>query len=107
MPAPTITSIYPFSGTPFGGTLVTITGTDLSQVTGVAFGDNNYATDVSASSTKITCTSPAQQNDSSPVYVQLFYGFGHESDTLAQYYYNPIISEVNPPSGSIEGGTQR
>ncbi len=57
--APTVTGIAPTSGTTAGGTVVTITGTDLSGATAVKFGSTSATSVTVASSTSITAISPA------------------------------------------------
>jgi hypothetical protein len=57
-PTPTITGISPTHGPAAGGTKVTITGTNLADVTGVKFGSAS-ATGVSASANSVTATAPA------------------------------------------------
>ena len=60
---PTVTGIYPRSGPVFGGTSVTITGTNLQNATTVQFGGAGDATNVSyvsgSGGTEVTATSPA------------------------------------------------
>ena len=60
--APTVTSVNPASGPSTGGTVVTITGANLTGTTAVSFG-STAATSVTANSggTQITATSPAQR----------------------------------------------
>ncbi len=59
-PTPVVTAVSPRSGPPAGGNTVTITGSDLNQVTGVSFG-STAATNVAPNSagTQITATAPA------------------------------------------------
>ena len=58
-PAPTVTSVSPNKGTTAGGTVVTITGTNLSGATEVKFG-TTAATGVEVkSATEVKATSPA------------------------------------------------
>ena len=59
IPQPAVTAISPNSGSPSGGTAVTITGANFTGATAVRFG-SNAATSVTVNSiTKITATSPA------------------------------------------------
>lgn len=57
-PAPSITGVSPASGSVGGGTVVVISGTDLTGATGVSFG-GVPATFSDDSSTQITATTPA------------------------------------------------
>lgn len=59
IPAPEITGLSPNSGTTAGGTVVTITGTDLNGATAITFGAGNPATGVSCTDTSCTATAPA------------------------------------------------
>ena len=63
---PVTTGISPDSGPTTGGTMVTITGTDLAVVTAVAFG-NVPASYRIVSSTEIIATSPAESAGTVPV----------------------------------------
>ena len=56
--APTLTSVTPASGPTSGGTSVTLTGTDLSTVTGVTF-DGNSAAFTVINSTQVVSYTPA------------------------------------------------
>lgn len=56
--APTITGISPSVGPAAGGTTVTITGSNLSGVTGVKFGANNALSFSAGTSTQLTAVSP-------------------------------------------------
>ncbi len=57
--APTVTAIAPTSGSPAGGTSVTITGTALTGATGVTIGGAAATSVVVVNATTITCTTPA------------------------------------------------
>jgi hypothetical protein len=57
-PAPTVTKVEPKEGYIEGGTLVTITGTNLSGATAVMFGSNNATTFAVNSETSINAVSP-------------------------------------------------
>jgi hypothetical protein len=59
LPAPTITGLGTTSGPAAGGTAVTISGTDFSHVTGVAFGANAVTTYAVGSEGQILAVAPA------------------------------------------------
>ena len=59
-PPPAVTGVSPASGTTAGGTVVTITGTDLAGATGVSFG-GAAGTITADTGTQITVTSPPGQ----------------------------------------------
>jgi uncharacterized repeat protein (TIGR02543 family) len=59
VPAPTVSSLSPTSGTTAGGTPVTITGTNLTGATAVSFGGTPATSVVAVDATTVTCTSPA------------------------------------------------
>jgi hypothetical protein len=58
--SPTVTNVSPNSGSISGGTSVTITGTNFTSPLVVSFGIDNATNVVVASTTTITCTSPAE-----------------------------------------------
>jgi hypothetical protein len=58
-PTPTVTSITPSSGSPSGGTVVTITGTNFSSGDTVKFGSTAASTVTVLSATSITAKSPS------------------------------------------------
>ena len=58
-PIPTVTGILPVTGPIAGGTTVTITGTNLTGATAVAFGTAAASSYTVTSATSITATSPA------------------------------------------------
>ena len=59
VPAPTITSVAPTSGSTLGGTAITITGTNLTGTTSVTVGGVAATSVVVVSSTSITAVTPA------------------------------------------------
>ena len=59
IPQPAVTAISPNSGSPSGGTAVTITGANFTGATAVRFGSNAASSITVNSITKITATSPA------------------------------------------------
>ena len=58
--APTVTSISPTAGPVAGGTAVTITGTNLTGATSVAFRTTAATSFTVVSSTEVTAVSPAR-----------------------------------------------
>ena len=58
--SPTVTSVAPFFGLTGGGESVIITGTGFSSVSGVTFGGSAATSVVTASSTSVTCATPAR-----------------------------------------------
>jgi large repetitive protein len=58
--APTVTAVSPTTGTAAGGTVVSISGSNLSGATKVAFGTVAAATLTLNSATSVTATSPAE-----------------------------------------------
>ncbi len=59
VPAPVVTSISPSNGSVVGGTIVTVTGTNLAGATGATFGSGHNGTSLSCTATSCTVTSPA------------------------------------------------
>ena len=57
---PTLSAINPTSGTTAGGTVCTLTGTNLTGTTGVSFGGTAGTSIVNVSSTQVRATSPAK-----------------------------------------------
>ena len=64
---PTVTAIYPTSGTTLGGTNVTITGTNLSGASAVTIGGVAATNVVVVDSTRITATTPANTQGTASV----------------------------------------
>jgi hypothetical protein len=106
-PVPTVTGISPETGTPAGGTSVTITGTDLANASAVDFGATPGAI-TADSSTSITATSPA---GSGTVDITVTNPDG-TSATVApdQFSYvdvtpPPTLTGLTPSTGPVTGGT--
>jgi len=101
-PTPTATALSPQHGPTVGGTAVTITGTDLEQVSGVTF-DGVPATDntVSRDGDALTVTTPA--HDAGTVDVVLTASSG--SITLpAAYTYDPETTPTPQPDPTEPSG---
>ncbi len=104
VPAPTVSSISPTSGPLFGGTAVTITGTNLTGATEVTFGTTRALGFTVVSDTEITATSPAKPPGPQDVRVT---SPGGESGTgeVFTYVAAPTVGTVSPASGPEAGGT--
>ena len=108
-PAPTVTAVTPLSGSTAGGTTVTVTGTNLTGATEVAFGPT-AGTNLSCTSTQCSVTSPAET--AGVVDVTVTTAGGTSAKTSAdQFSYStvsppaPTVTSVSPSSGPTSGGT--
>ncbi len=107
---PTVTKLSPTSGSQVGGTTVTITGTNLTGVTAVQFG-NIPATHVTfVSATSVTATSPVTAIPG-PVAVTVTNPGGtsalssHDTFTYTTAPLPPAVTGISPASGPQAGGT--
>ena len=105
---PTISGISPADGTANGGTIVTITGTNLAGVKEVWFGQplsNDYAKVLSAGATAVSVLTPSGQFG--PEAVNVFNGVcSSQNSTVAfDFVSPPWVSSVTPSSGPSIGGT--
>jgi hypothetical protein len=95
---PVVKSVTPSSGTPSGGTKVTIKGTGFLAATGVTFG-NSAATSVTVvSSTEITAVSPA---GTGTVHVVVTTSVGTSAKTTADQF---TFTSHSTPSGGVQTG---
>ncbi len=105
LPAPTVSSVSPATGSTAGGTAVTITGADFVAGATVSFG-GVAATNVSvASATSITADTPARAAGAVDVVV---INPDLQSGTLVSgytYAAAPTVGSVSPASGPPAGGT--
>ena len=102
---PVVTGVSPNAGPVSGGTLVTITGTNLSGVSAVEFGSKSVPVQ-SDTGTQITATSPA--GSGGPVDILLVAPGGTSAKTPADqftYLAAPAVSGIAPAAGPIAGGT--
>jgi len=102
-PAPTVTGLLPSSGSSVGGTSVTVSGTNFTGATAVAFGPTPATGFSVTNATTITATSPA---GSGTVDVTVTTGGGTSATGAAdQFTYTtappplPTVTLVNPNSG--------
>jgi|GEM_PF-2005444 len=104
-PTPSITSASPNSGSTTGGTNVTITGTNLTNVSSVTFGGMAGTSVSVTSATSLSVTTPA----GSAGMVDIVVSDGTNSDTLTNGFTYvtppPTIASVTPNSGPTSGGT--
>ncbi|WP_260636909.1 beta strand repeat-containing protein [Streptomyces angustmyceticus] len=103
VPAPTLTSLTPTSGSPAGGNVVTVTGTNLTGATSVKFGSNTGVI-LTNTATQITVIAPAGPPSSVNVTVTTA---GGTSNGLPYTYVAtpaPTLTTLNPTSGPTTGG---
>ncbi len=104
MPAPTVTSISPASGSTLSGTNVTITGSNFTGTTGVTLGGTAATGFTVVSDTSITCTAPAHGAGTASVLVTNATGT-NAANSLYTYVAAPTVSGISPSSGPLSGGT--
>lgn len=83
MPAPVVTAISPASGLPAGGTVVSITGTNLASATGVSFGAVPATVFASLSATQVVADAPAGTGN---VHVTVTTADGTSAPSSADYF---------------------
>ena len=107
-PPPTVTGVNPSSGPPAGGTVVTITGTNLASASAVTFGSTPATSFTVHGETQITATSPP---GSGTVDVTVTTPAGGTSQTSAsdQFLYVSSAStappSVNPSPPAAQSST--
>ncbi len=102
---PTLTSINPNMGGTSGGTLVTITGTNLASTTGVSFGGIAAISFKVLSNTQVEATSPPQGVETVDILVTTT--GGSTTPTLADeftYVTAPVVAGLSVSGGSTAGG---
>src|SRR5262249_25299785 len=104
---PTVTALSPTNGPTGGGTSVTITGTNFTDVGGVFFGATPADSFTVNSGTSITAISPAASSSSVTVTVATAAGVS-SAGTGTPFTYNataPTVTGLSVPSGPTAGGT--
>jgi len=102
---PTIESLSVTSGSPDGGTVVTLTGAGFTHATGVTF-DGVAGTDFSVDDGEtITVTTPAAGLDVTGL-VDVVVSNLHASATLEHGFSYMVIESLDPASGPQAGGTE-
>ncbi|MFI5635769.1 IPT/TIG domain-containing protein [Streptomyces sp. NPDC051664] len=102
MTTPALTSLSPNQGPTAGGTTVTITGTNLGDVTTVRFGTTATAFTI-VSPTQITATAPP--GSEGPVQVTVIGPGGPSGGLTYTYVALPTLTGVSPGQGPMAGGT--
>ena len=105
--APTVTGLSPAGGVSSGGTVVTITGTDLSTTSAVYFGGTAASSFTVDSDTQITAVTRAQTNGTIDVTVTNSAGTSPATDADKFSFFSPVpvITSVSPYVGLYLGGT--
>jgi hypothetical protein len=107
--APTITSVSPVSGTPLGGTVVTITGTNFVTGMTVSFGALSATTVTFVSKTSLRATTPpAVSGADGPVNVSVTNPSAQMAALTNGFLYQyptPTITTISPTVSSTKGGT--
>ena len=102
-PPATIASVSPQRGPAAGGTTVTITGANLSDVTAVMFGGTPAASFTAVSASAITAVTPAGEGT---VDVSVTTPAGRVTDAAAfTFVPAPAVTAVEPGVGPTSGGT--
>jgi hypothetical protein len=106
--AAAVSSLNTSSGSTAGGTLVTVTGTNFTGASAVAFGTVPASFTV-LSDTSLIATAPAQAAGTVDISVTTLTGVSVVGSG-DQFTYNagsaPMVAAVSPSSGPIAGGTQ-
>ncbi|HEY0806697.1 MAG TPA: IPT/TIG domain-containing protein, partial [Pseudonocardiaceae bacterium] len=107
LPAPTITGVQPASGSPSGGTVVTITGTTfVANGTEVFFGGTVAGSVVVVSPTSITCTTPPGTFGAQvAVAIRTPGGVSTATPPVTFTYLDPpTVTKIDKPRGPSAGG---
>ena len=104
--SPTITAISPALATTNGGTIVTLTGTELASATQVNLGSSTVSVTV-ISSTKVRFLTPATSAGTVDVGIVTVGGVATLSQALefTASALVPVITSITPTSGTTAGGT--
>ncbi|MCG0286557.1 IPT/TIG domain-containing protein [Streptomyces sp. PSAA01] len=102
-PVPALTSVSPGQGPLVGGNTVTLTGSDLTGVTGVTFGSAPATSFIVVSATQITAVAPP--GAAGPVQITVT-GPGGTSNGVTYFYVGvPTLTGAVPALGPLTGGT--
>jgi flagellin-like protein len=102
--APMYASIAPASGPATGGTVVSITGTNLTGTTSVTFGSTAATSVTVNNATSVTATTPAHSAGATDVVITNAGGATTASGAYT-YIAAPTVSSVSPNAGPLSGGS--
>ncbi len=102
-PAPTVLKLSAKGGPAAGGTVITITGTELMGATEVDFGTVPASTFTVNNNSTITVTAPANAGGTTDVRVKTLSGTSAIT-TKDHFKYTPGVEAVSPANGPIAGG---
>jgi hypothetical protein len=105
--APSLSNLSPSQGPVSGGTVVTLTGVNLSGATAVRF-DGIAATSFTVNSaTQITASTPAHAAGAAAVTVTTPGGTSNPDNPSTYFFYaaSPSLTSIAPSSGNTAGGT--
>lgn len=97
-----LSAVSPSSGDDSGGTLITITGTNLKYTESVTIGGAECSDLEISNDTQMSCTTPAGTAGAAPVVV--INSIGQTATTTFTYLNVPIIEDIQPRVGAIAGG---
>ncbi|MER5917383.1 IPT/TIG domain-containing protein [Streptomyces sp. NPDC001982] len=100
--APTVTALTPVQGLVSGGTVVTVTGTNLSGATAVRFDTTAAASFTVNSATQITAVTPVRSAGAAPVTVITPGGVSNPGSYL--YLAAPTLTALTPGQGPTYAG---
>jgi uncharacterized protein (TIGR03437 family) len=101
---PTVSSVYPNTGSLAGGNAVTLTGANFIGAQTVTFAGANATSFTVNSSTSITAVVPAGSIGPVSVVVTTLVG-SNAPNTLYSYVSTPVFTSLSPQSGPMSGGT--
>jgi hypothetical protein len=108
-----VTKVEPTSGLATGGTLIALTGAwfDRQPKYGIhpfcKIGTHVIRAEF-VQTNRILCRTPASEDTAAPsnVFVSLNGEDFHDTGFTFSYYQKPVIDDIEPRSGSVEGGTE-
>ncbi len=103
--APAISSVNPIQGPTAGGTVITITGTNLTGTSAVSIGGNAANSVTVVNPNTVTAVTPPGAAGAKPVSLTTPGGTANLANGFTYVIVPPTISEVTPNAGPTAGGT--